>query len=37
MAFRQVCDVMLHNGLRLEHQDQDPKFFIEKGFEIDIA
>jgi hypothetical protein len=38
-AFRQVCDVMLDNGLDLEqvYKDQDPKFFIEKGIKIGIA
>ncbi|GIJ89512.1 hypothetical protein Asppvi_008454 [Aspergillus pseudoviridinutans] len=38
-AFRQVCDVMLDNGLDLEQvcRDQDPKFFIEKGIKIGIA
>jgi hypothetical protein len=38
-AFRQVCDVMLDNGLDLEqvYRDQDPKFFIEKGIKIGIA
>lgn len=38
-AFRQVCDVMLDNGLDLEqvYKDQDPKFFVEKGIKIGIA
>ena len=38
-AFRQVCDVMLDNGLDLEqvYKDQDPDFFIEKGIKIGIA
>ncbi|KXG45122.1 uncharacterized protein PGRI_095990 [Penicillium griseofulvum] len=38
-AFREVCDVMLENGLDLEqvYKDQDPKFFIEKGVKIGIA
>jgi hypothetical protein len=38
-AFRQVCDVMLDNGLDLEqvYKDQDPKFFIEIGIKLGIA
>jgi hypothetical protein len=38
-AFRQVCNVMLENGLDLEqvYKDQDPNFFIEKGIKIGIA
>ena len=38
-AFRQVCDVMLDNGLDLEqvYKDQNPKSFIEKGIKIGIA
>ncbi|CAG8255666.1 unnamed protein product [Penicillium olsonii] len=38
-AFREVCDVMLENGLDLEqvYRDQDPHFFIEKGIKIGIA
>lgn len=38
-SFRQMCDVMLENGLDLEqvYKDQDPKFFIEKGVKIGIA
>lgn len=38
-AFREVCDVMLENGLDLEqvYKDQGPKFFIEKGVKIGIA
>jgi hypothetical protein len=38
-VFRQVCDVMLNNGLDLEQvcKDQDQKFFIEKGIKIGIA
>jgi hypothetical protein len=38
-AFREVCDVMLENGLDLEqvYKDQDPNFFIEKGIKIGIA
>jgi hypothetical protein len=38
-TFREVCDVMLENGLDLEqvYRDQDPQFFIEKGIMIGIA
>ncbi|CAG8162240.1 unnamed protein product [Penicillium nalgiovense] len=38
-AFREVCDVMLENGLDLDqvYRDQDPHFFIEKGIKIGIA
>lgn len=38
-AFRQVCDVMLENGLRFEqvYKDQDPGFFIGKGTKMGIA
>jgi hypothetical protein len=38
-AFRQVCDVMLENGLDLEqvYKDQDPEFFIGKGIKMGIA
>ncbi|KAL3261624.1 hypothetical protein ABHI18_003597 [Aspergillus niger] len=38
-AFRQVCDVMLDNGLDLEqvYKDQNPKSFTEKGIKIGIA
>ncbi|KAJ5278181.1 hypothetical protein N7524_004334, partial [Penicillium chrysogenum] len=38
-AFREVCDVMLENGLDLEqvYRDQDPHFFIEKGIKIGSA
>ncbi|OJD24006.1 hypothetical protein ACJ73_04634 [Blastomyces percursus] len=38
-AFRQVCDVMLENGLDLEqvYKDQDPDFFINKGIKMGIA
>lgn len=38
-AFRQVCDVMIENGLDLEqvYKDQNPNFFIEKGIKIGIA
>ncbi|OQE46959.1 hypothetical protein PENCOP_c001G06711 [Penicillium coprophilum] len=38
-AFRQVCDMMLENGLHLEqvYQDQDPEFFIDKGIKMGIA
>ncbi|KAJ5202940.1 hypothetical protein N7449_005019 [Penicillium cf. viridicatum] len=38
-AFREVCDVMLENGLDLEqvYRDQDPNFFIAKGIKIGIA
>lgn len=38
-AFRQVCDVMIENGLDLEqvYKDQDPNFFFEKGIKIGIA
>ncbi|CAI7631886.1 unnamed protein product [Penicillium viridicatum] len=38
-AFREVCDVMLENGLDLDqvYRDQDPHFFIEKGIKIRIA
>ncbi|KAJ5240563.1 uncharacterized protein N7469_002154 [Penicillium citrinum] len=38
-AFRQVCDLMLENGLDLEqvYQDQDPGFFIGKGIKMGIA
>lgn len=40
-AFRQICDVILDKGLKLEqfYKDQDPKFFIKnlKGVKIDIA
>ncbi|KUM57422.1 hypothetical protein ACN42_g9767 [Penicillium freii] len=38
-AFREVCDVMLENGLDLEqvYRDQDPTFFIAKGIKIGIA
>lgn len=39
VAFRQVCDVMLENGLDLEqvYKDQDPGFFIGKGIKMGIA
>jgi hypothetical protein len=38
-AFRQVCDVMLENGLDLEqvYKDRDPGFFIGKGIKMGIA
>lgn len=38
-AFREVCDMMLENGLDLDqvYRDQDPHFFIEKGIKIGIA
>ncbi|KAI2737218.1 hypothetical protein DTO013E5_7823 [Penicillium roqueforti] len=38
-VFRQVCDVMLENGLDLEqvYKDQDPEFFIGKGIKMGIA
>ncbi|KAJ5630925.1 uncharacterized protein N7484_011025 [Penicillium longicatenatum] len=38
-SFRQVCDVMIENGLDLEqvYKDQDPNFFISKGIKIGIA
>lgn len=38
-AFREVCDMMLENGLNLNqmYRDQDPHFFIEKGIKIGIA
>ncbi|CAG8192768.1 unnamed protein product [Penicillium nalgiovense] len=38
-AFREVCDVMLENGLDLDqvYRDQDPHFFIENGIKIGIA
>lgn len=38
-AFRQVCNVMLENGLDLEqvYKDQDPEFFIGKGIKMGIA
>lgn len=38
-AFRQVCDLMLENGLDLEqvYRDRDPEFFISKGIKMGIA
>jgi hypothetical protein len=38
-AFREICDMMIDNGLDLEqvYKDQDPEFFIEKGIKIGIA
>lgn len=38
-AFRQVCDVMLENGLDLEqvYKDQNPEFFINNGIKMGIA
>jgi len=38
-SFRQVCDVMIENGLDLDqvYKDQDPNFFISKGIKIGIA
>ncbi|KAI2758251.1 hypothetical protein DTO006G1_6767 [Penicillium roqueforti] len=38
-AFRQVCDLMLEDGLDLEqvYKDQDPGFFIGKGIKMGIA
>ena len=38
-AFRQVCNVMLENGLDLEpvYKDQNPEFFIGKGIKMGIA
>jgi hypothetical protein len=35
-AFREICDVMIDNGLDLEqvYKDQDPEFFIGKGIKI---
>jgi hypothetical protein len=38
-AFREICDMMIDNGLDLEqvYKDQDPEFFIGKGIKIGIA
>lgn len=38
-AFRQVCNMMLENGLDLEqvYKDQNPEFFISKGIKMGIA
>lgn len=38
-AFREICDMMIDNGLDLEKvcKDQDPEFFIGKGIKICIA
>lgn len=38
-AFREICDMMIDNGLDLEqvYKDQDPGFFIGKGIKIGIA
>ncbi|CAG8122535.1 unnamed protein product [Penicillium nalgiovense] len=38
-AFREVCDMILENGLDLDqvYRDQDPHFFIKKGIKIGIA
>lgn len=38
-AFRQVCNVMLENGLDLEqgYKDQGPEFFISKRIKVGIA
>lgn len=38
-AFREICDMMIDNGLDLEqvYKDQDPEFFIGKGVKIGIA
>ncbi|KAJ5942289.1 hypothetical protein N7516_002457 [Penicillium verrucosum] len=32
-AFREICQIMIENGLDIEqvYDDQDPKFFIGKG------
>ncbi|OQD95348.1 hypothetical protein PENVUL_c116G06433, partial [Penicillium vulpinum] len=38
-AFREICDMMIDNGLDLEqvYKDQDPEFFIGRGIKIGIA
>lgn len=38
-GYRQICDVMLENGLDLEqiYKDQDPAFFIKKGVQLGVA
>ena len=39
VAFREICDMMINNGLDLEHvyKDQDPQSFIGKGIKIGVA
>ncbi|KAJ5111691.1 hypothetical protein NUU61_001321 [Penicillium alfredii] len=38
-GYRQICNVMLENGLDLEqiYKDQDPAFFIKKGVQLGVA